>query len=368
MKILFDHQIFSFQNFGGASRYFTELMNGMNQIKNVDYDIALSYSNNDYLPRVKGIVYKNLFKKAKILFKNYLLFSLNTALNSKKVYKRDYDVFHPTYYHPYFLKLIGDKPYVITVFDMIHELYKDDYPELNSITLKYKRETITRANAVIAISENTKKDIVNIYGVDPGKIHVIHLAGATLPKPPAKIDIKLPSKYLLYVGTRRMYKNFDFFVDAVSDILKKSEYYLVCGGGGDFSIEEKKMFKHLKITDRVVWVDISDNKVLAHLYKNAYAHVIPSLYEGFGVTILEAFSMGCPVILSNAGSLPEIAGDAGIYFDPKSKISINTQISNAFNDDKFISIGKVGYRRRGKFSWKKTLESTIKVYTNKLTQ
>jgi len=359
MKVLYDHQIFSTQNYGGVSRYFFELMNYLNKYKEVDFELALSYSNNYYLKNAPFSNHKTFSEKKK----RWGLLDLLNKRNSKgALKKKDFDVFHPTYYDLYFLKYLSKKPFILTIYDMIHELY----PQLFSDdTSKWKRLLAQKAAKIISISENTKRDIMKFYNIDESKIKVIYL-GSSLKKNDNLIDpdIKLPENFILFIGSRIRYKNFDLFIRAITPLLKSSEdLYVVCVGSGRFSEVESYLFNKLNIEGRVLQYLINDD-TLPYLYQKALAFVFPSLYEGFGIPVLEAFSCGCPVVLSNASSFPEVAGEAGIYFDPNDESSIREAVSKVVYGGEKVrkDLQFKGLEQLKKFSWEKTAKETIAVY------
>ncbi len=362
MNILFDHQIFSFQNYGGASRYYYELYSNLKGLHR-SVNCNVSYSNNVYAKKIKSSV-KPYFPEKTYPYKNISLFYLNRVLGDKEVSKGSYDVLHPTYYHPYFLKLKKDKPFVITVLDMIHEKFKDVYKVLNSPTIEFKRKVIESADAVLAISENTKKDILEYYSIDPSKIHVTYLGNSLQKIKPIKLDHVHPQNYILYVGTRSGYKNFTFFIEAIAKFIKQENISLICLGGGGFSKNESVVIKKLGLESLVLHYDIGSDSELAYYYQQALTHVVPSLYEGFGLTLLESFVSGTPVAASNSSSIPEVGGNAVSYFDPKDKESINTSVKKSVVNEayrkKLISNGKL---RAKEFSWVKTSKATSEVYS-----
>jgi glycosyltransferase involved in cell wall biosynthesis len=133
-----------------------------------------------------------------------------------------------------------------------------------------------------------------------------------------------------------------------------------------FTREEKKLLKNLDIINKVYHVKINGT-ILKNLYKNARAFIFPSLYEGFGLPVLEAYSCGCPAIISNSSSLPEIGGDGAIYFDPSDKQSIISAVETVlFNEKNREELIRKGYSRLKFFSWEKTADSTKKVYNHLL--
>lgn len=387
MKILYDYQIFESQDFGGISRYFYELMCQFQNNSNIKWKLSIKYSDNQYIRKMPlmgnkieskplsyyKIIFRKLEFKGKTIFrklKNKLFpgnkfHSVNQNMSISQICKADFDIFHPTYYDTYFLKYIENKPFVITVFDMIHEIYPKQFSEKDFVS-SWKKILVQKANKIIAISENTKNDLVKIFGVNKNKISVIYLANSLNieEQNPNNINIcfEIPKKYILFVGTRTGYKNFYFFVRSVADLLlNDSELKLICTGNS-FSTEEIKFFKNLGIKDKVLHFFASDT-FLAHLYKNASVFIFPSLYEGFGVPVLEAFSCGCPVILSHISSLPEVGGDAVVYIDPKNTSSIQEAVSNVINNEKMRSeLIKKGYKQVKKFSWEKMARETEQVY------
>ena len=361
MKILFDHQIFSFQKYGGISRYFYVLASRINKTSNKVL-VDGKYSNNVYIGKLKKNT-KQFLPRFNFPYKNVVLFYLNNIFDSKNLKKGNFDLLHVTYYHPYFLKYLKGKPYIVTVYDMAHELFSGEVKGLVDKTIKYKRETICGASKIIAISENTKKDLIRLYGIPENKIEVIYLGNPLEGAKPLKID-NLPDKYLLFVGNRKGYKNFDFFVKTVTPIIKNDKnLHLVCAGGGKFSREENKLLSELKISNQVKQISFRNDNELAYIYKNALVYVLPSLYEGFGMTALEAFSMGCPVVASNTSSIPEVCGKAAVYIDPENVKSLIGGIEKViYNGDLRGKLIKIGFEQVKKFSWKKTTRDTLLIY------
>lgn len=378
MKILFDHQIFERQKQGGVSRYFADL------ISNLDIEVETSemYVDNRYVNELNrpGIHYykSNIIDQSKFLSglnfrgkgKLYSLYAKfrgehnslgeNRANALKTIKAGQFDLFHPTYYDPYFLNYIGDKPFVLTVYDMIHEVFTENLMN-DYIIAKYKRLLIDKATHIIAISEQTKRDLCSIYDVEPNKVSVVYLSsGLDLQK---SEPVTLPSEYLLHVGTRGGYKNFYFLCHALLPIFKQYPgLKLVAAGGGEFTAEEKKFLATLNIQEKVVQIPVTDPQLVT-CYKNAIAHICPSAYEGFGLTVLEAMLCGCPVITSNAASLPEVAGDAAVYFSPKQVDQLQAAVNQLLENQNLRSelIAK-GVARAAKFSLEATIDGTKSVY------
>jgi len=292
-----------------------------------------------------------------------ILHLLNVRESQKKLTHQDFDLFHPTFYNPYFLDFLGRKPFVLTVYDMITELFPDMYPGQEKIST-WKIDLIQKANRIITISENTKNDIIRFCDIDENSIEVVPLGNPfteTVPeKPPVK---ELPEKYLLFVGKRPFYKNFDRFIRAVAYLLiMDPKLSVICAGSTPFTLNEKRLFKELEISSQVSHIPATD-PVLVSLYKKALAFVYPSLYEGFGISVLEAFSCGCPAIISKTSSLPEVGGKAAIYFDPEDELSIRESIKKVIYDKSLRNIlTNEGFLRVKKFTWEQTALNTLKIY------
>jgi len=365
MKILYDHQIFSLQKYGGISRYFCELYSHLLTMDTIHPEISILYSENTYYNKIfhnrQILPDKHFFGKTTIINK------INECYCKNQIRIGKFDIFHPTYYNPYFLKTLKTQPYVLTVYDMIHELFPEMFKGDN--TASQKKKVIECATKIIAISENTKIDIIKLYDIDPEKIEVIPLA-TSLQIPISDISLNLPKRFILFVGNRGYYKNFSFFIKSISSLLdEENDLYLICAGGGVFSEDEMRLLDELKIKKKVLQFPITNDSVLSLLYQKAILFVFPSLYEGFGIPILEAFSCGCPVAASNSSSLPEVGGDAVNYFDPNNSDSIQKVVKNIMHNNSLQDcLRNRGYQRLKLFSWEKTALNTKKVYDNLLSQ
>ena len=172
----------------------------------------------------------------------------------------------------------------------------------------------------------------------------------------------LPKKYLLFVGNRGLYKNFIRFFDAVVPLLQKDhDLVLLCAGGGTFYPHEIKSIEDNNLKSQVVQYRFKDSE-LHDIYKNAIAFVFPSEYEGFGIPVLESMISGCPAILSNVSSLPEIGGDAAVYFDPYNVEDIRNKVEKVLTDENLRSVMiEKGLRQAEVFTWEKTFEQFIAV-------
>lgn len=361
MKILYDYQMFSREKFGGIPKYFCELMKNIPSEHQINLSVILSHNqylkeDYDFFKKIiipwpeKEFIGKSFFKK-KIDF-------LNRQYSRHSISSNKYDIFHPTFYNDYFLDLLK-KPYIITVHDLIIFKFKNTMYRKDLLRCQMEEKVIKKANRIISISQNTKKDIVDIFNINPEKIDVIYHG---FNKPDIKTKLNNYGRYILFVGRRDNYKNFKTFAKAASSLMKKeSDLKLVCVGN-PFEKEEIEDLKILKILEKTIALRV-DEKTLNNLYSNAMVFVYPSLYEGFGMPILEAFANNCPVCLSNTSCFPEIAGNAATYFDPNDHESILEAIKKVLYDNSYkkqmINAGK---KRLLNFSWAKTAEETIASY------
>jgi len=364
MKILYDHQMFSVQKYGGITRYFTEL------IKNLpsehQFSLPIIFSDNHYMSEYSKI-FKNInflpdrnFKGKPFIRKK--LYFINQIYSRYFISSNNFDLFHPTFYDNYFLKLLK-KPFIITVHDLNAIKFKGAFYKSGSMVPQME-SLIKNANRIISISENTKKDLVEIFNLNPEKIDVIYHGfnkRNNIKQCTNKI-IDNFGKYILYVGHRSLYKNFNTFAEAVSKLLKREKGVKLVCVGSPFTNKEKVLLSKLKIANRTIALSV-DDITLNYLYSNAMVFVYPSLYEGFGMPILEAFANNCPVCLSNTSCFPEIAQNAGVFFDPYDHESILSAIEKVIYDyDCSKEIIIAGQKRLTSFSWEKAAKETISSY------
>jgi glycosyltransferase involved in cell wall biosynthesis len=370
MKLLYDHSVFQFQRYGGISRYFYELVTRLSEKKDVDINLFQGFHINEYgLSKYKPNFesywgYKCGYNKPAERYISYLLATANNFIfDNIYMPSCNCDIYHPTFYMKG-LKNVRKARIVITAYDMIHELYPDQFRDSEAV-IKAKKRALNIADVIIAISENTKKDLIELYDLPESKIKVVYLANSlrksnfqTMDELTMKYGLKSP--YILYVGDRSGYKNFNILFDSYLDYFS-DKFDLVCLGGGKFQNDELKTINNLKSKRRVMQLSAPD-ELLPSLYKHALCLVYPSLYEGFGIPLLEAMSIGCPVIASNTSSIPEIAGNAGILFDPHSKDELINAIELLGTESKRNKLIKLGFEREKEFSWDKMTNETLSIY------
>ncbi len=363
MKILFDHQMFSLQKYGGITKYFCELLK--NSPGKFKFNLSLLFSSNHYLKEDQYFFKKKIVPLPNIDFKGkgFLerkIYSLNKRYSRHSISLNNFDLFHPTFYDNYFFDNLK-KRYVITVHDLI--AFKFDCSYKADMYQPLMKKIIKNAERIISISHNTRKDIIETFNVNPEKIDVIYHG---YNKPKIKPEKNIYGRYILFVGLRHGYKNFTIAVNAISTLLKsETDIMLICVGA-HFDKSEITQFNRLKISDQVIALRVDENS-LNNLYAHALLLVYPSLYEGFGMPILEAFANDCPVCLSDASCFPEIAGKAGVYFDPYDQESILAAIIKViYNNSYRVQIINLGKERLAEFSWSKTASQTVLSYTKAL--
>lgn len=357
-KILYDNQMFTLQRFGGVTRYFADLMYNLPQGEFVA-DMPMRYCENHYVTETYGHKYDTISFPSNYRIRRQIYMLTNKHISWKAIKFNDFDIFHPTYFHPYFLKSVKrrQKPFVLTVHDMTFERYPQDVL-IYDRTIPNKRRLIAEADHIIAVSENTKRDIVELIGTDPSKISVVHHGY----RPVQECAPQLFDRYVLYVGERKGYKNFLPWLSAIRSIFNLDPNLKIVCTGSPFTASEQKLFAKWNISDRLVHVAANDAQ-MASLYRHALCFVFPSHYEGFGIPILEAFSNGCPVCLSNASCFPEVAGDAAIFFNPNDAQSMldtlkETLVSATLRDE----LRAKGIERSREFSIERMVAQTCDVY------
>jgi glycosyltransferase involved in cell wall biosynthesis len=363
MRIALDYQAFTYQTYGGISRYFTQLALGMMNLKHQVKVFAPLHRNSylDSLPRavVSGRRINSYpFKTA------HFFLAYNELISRNKIAKWKADIVHETYYSKRGTAP-ADRPVIITVYDMIHELFSGEFRKFDN-TVEIKKIAIARADHVICISENTKKDLINLYGTSASKITVVFLGYENFTVNTCRLDIfqAKARPFLLYVGARVGYKNFAGLLCAVAASKKLlSDFDIVAFGGQKFSNNELSLIRSMGFAENQVTHIDGNDALLGKYYNTARAFIYPSLYEGFGLPPLEAMAHNCPVISSSTSSMPEVICAAGEYFDPSSIDDMRRAIEAVvYSDSRIQALKLLGQERLTHFSWPKCVHETLAVY------
>jgi glycosyltransferase involved in cell wall biosynthesis len=363
MRIAFDYQTFVLQSYGGISRYFTQLAQGLLDMEQ-EVEIFAPMHRNSYLSTLpQGIVNGRHINRYPP--KTTRLFSAYNQLGSRfQIARWKPDLVHETYY-----ARAGSAPRicptVITVYDMIHELFANEFPKRDN-TAAIKRIAVERADHVICISENTKLDLMRLLGTPANKISVVLLGFDQFAPREEAPQVVTPTgnPFLLYVGQRGGYKNFSGFLKAVASSKRLlSDFDIIAFGGPRFSSAEFGLISSLGFAENQVQHRSGSDNLLGSFYSSAKAFVYPSLYEGFGIPPLEAMAHNCPVISSNTSSMPEVIGVAGEYFDPNDTDDMRRAIETVVCSDNYAeSLQKAGADRLTAFSWGKCTQETFDIY------
>lgn len=379
MTVLVGHQIFDSQTVEGASRYHFELARHLAEA-GVTVDLCVKETDNVFLHQHPLWSSRLRFSHRapnmpKPLWKVFSMTGLDHYISVNRVNRRHaiaklrrgaFNIFHPTYYEPYFLGHLGQKPFVMTVHDMMHELFPQ-YVKRYNPTSRWKRQLVDRAAHIIAVSKNTKNDLIRQWHVDPDRIAVVyHGVGAPFTTIGGQVH---NGDYILFVGNRGRYKNWQCLAEAASAIVRRhSRIHFICVGGGEFESGEKSTLARLGLENKFTQIAATDEE-LAALYRGARMLVFPSLYEGFGLPILEAFACGCPVVLSRASCFPEVAGEAAVYFDPEQPDDLARVVNNLLDSANHqAALREAGRARAARFTWQKAAQATLKVYESCVTE
>ena len=379
IRILYDSLSFDWERVGGVTRYFTKLWQNLPQ--GCEFDVAAVTTINNYLQQPPFNVpsgtdnFKEFLPTINFKGKMFLFDSLcklgvlhsaketNRRYFAQKLKAGNYDIIHLTGAHSFgdvWRPYIGRKPIVLTVYDLIPDIVYG-----NKKIRRWREEVLKAATKIIAISNHTKDDIVSQYGIPQDRISVIHLGAETGTGQKPVLDLE-NKRYILFVGKRDGYKNFSFMVKALAPVFARdTSLSLVCTGSG-FSEAEMRLLNECKMTERAT-ARIYEEDELRWLFANAQVFIYPSIYEGFGIPILDAFSLGCPVLLANASCFPEVGGEAALYFDPKDEESMREQLMRVIGIEEGTKRMRADLIARGKerakmFSWQKCAVETAEIY------
>jgi len=353
MNVIYDNIIFSLQKAGGISVYWTELLKQWQFLK-CNLKLVSDYKCDNLLRKELDFYHSyHSGKKNKFL---YLLRYLPVVVKGDKN-----TIFHSSYYRTTCSRKIRN---VVTIHDFTYEKY---FSGLRLIIHKLQKgKAIKKAAGIICVSENTKRDLLYYYPkTDIRKIKVIYHGYNEIFRRLSEIErsvLHSIAKYpfVLFVGSRVSYKNFDSLVKAVSFL---DNYSLVIVGGGDLTESERISLQN-QINDRFVHLSGIDNIALNNLYNQAFCLAYPSEYEGFGIPVLESMSAGCPVVAMKKSSIPEVGGDAILYVENNSPFEISEKIHLLEDTNIRNYYISRGLERAKLFSWNKCFKDTFDFYND----
>ncbi len=367
MHIGIDGNEANIENKVGIGQFAFQLLTRLHKIdKKNRYTIYLSSKPNKDLPvETKNWKYKVIGPK-KFWTQWRLPLELYTTSDRPDIF------FSPSHYSPRFSPI----PTVCSIMDLsyIHtprEFTKKDFYQLKNWT----SYSVKKATQIITISNFTKKEIQKYYKVPAGKITVAHLAADQPPqglslKALEKFKIKKP--YFLCLGTLKPNKNIPLLIRSFALFLKHQSSkalkprLVIAGKKGWLYHDIFRTVQELKLQDSVIFTDFITETEKWSLLKNTQAFLLPSLYEGFGIPVLEAMSIGTPVICSNTTSLPEVAGESGLTINPESEKELTRAMIKITDPKIHQKYKKLGPKQAGKFSWTKTTQIVLKTLENLL--
>lgn len=353
MKIVFDSLVFALHKFGGVTTYWNEFI-GRFAKDNADVTLltvpANKYLNDDFIElakRLPGIPEKSLPLQ---VLRN--ISPLIAPLKSKFIF------------HSNYLRVSRNKHAVniVTIHDFTHQYFVKGIKQ--RLNYYQKRNAITKSDGIVCISQNTLNDLYHFFPeARSKKVKVIHngCSALYLDRTIEEPLLKTPVPYILFVGARGNYKNFDFALD----VIKKSKYHLVVAGS-KFTPEEEEKISSLK--DRIILLNGISDKKLKSLYQHAHAFLYPSLYEGFGIPLLESMNCGCPVIAFRNSCIPEIMGDSPLLLENNDSTKTLEVLEKLENAQYRESILLMQYKQTPKFSWEKAYKEMKAFYAEMLQQ
>lgn len=360
VRVLLDGHMIG-QGETGNETYITNLAYGLSRLP----DVVCTAAVNNIPPadrKISGVSYYHLPSQNNW---HRLLFGLWKAYRDTHS-----DLLHVTYNAPFIFR----RPVIISIHDVSFKRYPHYFsPKDRFLFSTLFRLSINRADAIITISEHARKEITQFFPRVKDRIFVTSLAHSNifipnLSKSKHRITVEkycVKEPFILAVGNLQPRKNLIRLIKAFSKSLKAvNNLQLVIVGKEHWrSSEVFQLVRQLGLKDKVVFTGYVPNEDLVSLYNLATAFVYPSLYEGFGLPVLEAMACATPVITSNISSMPEVAGDAAILIDPYQETEMSQAIINVLTDRNLASdLAERGYQRSQHFSWEQTARQTMNVY------
>ena len=366
MRLLIDGEIYSWHLGGGISRIFNELVPKLSRL-GVDVIVGVKRHTDekriglDVLPRVQWIPQVSPRLRPWRIWRR-----ISLILNPLLVYlywrQKRADVFMSTYYTNPPVKAHK----ICVVHDMIFELFPECFEaDFCKATIRRQHDAIDSADLVICVSENTRQDLIRLWGIKENRCRTIHNGGLTVFESNAKKPAVHGKPYLLYVGDYRCaYKNFKFVLSCLGSLTESSiaKYELVIVSRVVPDNAELNVFSSYFAINRMRFINDCTDEVLMSYYRGCEAFIYPSLYEGFGLPVQEALSQGTPVVCSNSSSLPEVGGDAVYYFDPKSPEQFKFALEIAIAAGRRPDLVTKRQAQAFAFSWDKTASEYLDAF------
>lgn len=358
LRTAFDHRIFVAQAHGGISRYFAGIAPLM-AAHGCDARIIAPLHQNAYIPELpSSLVWGRRIPRFR--GSRRLAMTINDTLAAPLAKAHGARIVHETYFDEKRHAPLG-VAIVLTVYDMIHELF----PEImrDPQTIRHKAAAIRRADRILCISDSTRRDLLRFFPEVEARTSVTLLGFDGQFSSHGVTSIADSRPYLLHVGARSGYKNFAALLDAYAVSLRlPSDFDLVCVGNAPFTPAEGEVISRYGLEQKVRLVRAGDEE-LHQLYAGAAVFVYPSLYEGFGIPPLEAMAANCPVIAVNRSSVPEVCGEAAGYSPDGSAETLRAAIESVvYSPHRTAELRAAGQVRLARFSWERTAAATAACY------
>lgn len=366
MRLAFDHQAFCRRPYTGISRYYLKLLEHLPLAASDQVRLFAPLHVNALLAEANLQGFEGQYFASHPRLLRPVIRAASGWLTRHALSRFAPDLVHETYYSAHSVAP-PRVPLVLTVYDLIHERFPRQFAWQQQL-LSAKRRAIARAEQTICISSATQRDLQALYDLPAQRVNVVPLGidpapnAATL----AHLNNNPPLStrpFVLFVGERGSYKNFARLLTAYAQSSRlRSACDLICFGGDAWTQAERQQLADQRLHNQVRQLGGRDQR-LHWFYRHALALVYPSLYEGFGLPLLEAMRWGCPVASSDRSALPEVAAHAASYFDPESVEAIQTTLETlVFSESERARLRALGLERIQQFSWTRCAENTLAIY------
>jgi glycosyltransferase involved in cell wall biosynthesis len=356
-EVVYTGDIFRMQPRGGISSYFVELLGRLER----PWRLLAGVHQSRALDRLSGRI--EAAGRVRAFPGSTRLRAAANRVVDRRLWRHAGAILHPTYYrHPDTLP--GGPPLVVTVHDMAHERFPgilERPPWSTADPAVHKAALCARADLVVCVSEATRQDLVELLGVPAARTRVVHHGARTWGGIAAEPVAGVSEPFLLWVGERHSYKNFDRTVAAWAGLPEAAGTALLCVGGPPFGRPERRRLAELGVADRVRHLVASEGQ-LRWAYEHAAALLYTSACEGFGLPLVEAMSLGCEVVTSSVSAMPEVAGELAHYADPLDPESLAGAITAALAAERSPERRAALAAHAGRFSWERCAAAMDAVY------
>jgi len=365
MDLIVDGIIYQYQNNGGISRIFDNILPLMCEL---DPNLEVKLFN------ARGLARR---VPQHVNISQFFLFNWDRSFRPWRLRRKVYSKFHgfilksaigdsrgKTWFSTYYsIPPFNWEGYQITcVYDFIHEIYPSMLLDSANV-IRMKKKAIMKADAVICISHSTVIDLVNYYPLPESKIFVAELGCDHIFKQREKEEIrnKIDKPFILYVGERYYYKNFSRLLSAYTQWKERLNIKLLVVGPV-WSSEEENFIKNNNLSHQILSMQGINDDQLCDLYNQALVFIYPSLYEGFGLPVLEALACGCPIVASKIPSTIEVAKELPFYFESSDETGLINALNHAINDGKDVERIRQGISIASQYSWDRTASKVLEVF------